>query len=397
MSLTFLLLVGSVLAKPSLSPAAALARSVSVINSWEEEDGAANSSVAQYLDLRTGGETGGFRLDLEGAGRVASMEEEVEAGDDDLQRLYSLALTVTKPGAEGWFTLGRQAISALTGAAIIDGVAISVGRDPFAVTARWGLISDISDDDPEDEETFGIGVDYLLRPGMTLSLDYAQTSDDGGVMEELLAVDWTYSWFRYTKAYVFLNYDLMSETYHEILLGTRMLLSDLITAVVEYSQSVSQFEADSIYSVFAVDAAETTLFSLLFTPNRNTRYTWEYAVESYGSGENGKRYNIGGRWSPGRSTLSVDFKQHTGAGGELLEISLGASTYVHPKLKVGAGADISTTEPEGDESVTSYMGYLGGQWKPSSGTGLSLRVEQSDDDVLEEPTLATRLALSVEF
>jgi hypothetical protein len=196
-ALIFMVMLVGVM-KPPISRAETLSRLVTVYNSWEEEEGASNSSAAQYLDLRTSGNMNGFKLDLEGSGRIAAIEEEIEAGDDDVHRLYSLSLTVSKPGSGGWLTLGRQAISALTGPNIIDGVSLSIGSDPFTVNARWGIISDISNDDPDKEETFGIGADCLLRSGMTIGLDYAQITDDGHVMEELVAVDWTYSWFRHT-------------------------------------------------------------------------------------------------------------------------------------------------------------------------------------------------------
>ncbi len=395
-ALIFMVMLVGVM-KPPISRAETLSRLVTVYNSWEEEEGTSNSSAAQYLDLRTSGNMNGFKLDLEGSGRIAAIEEEIEAGDDDVHRLYSLSLTVSKPGSGGWLTLGRQAISALTGPNIIDGVSLSIGSDPFTVNARWGIISDISNDDPDKEETFGIGADCLLRSGMTIGLDYAQITDDGHVMEELVAVDWTYSWFRHTKAYFTLNYDLMSETYHEVLLGTRIFLSELIATTIEYSQNVSRFEADSIYSVFAIDATETTAFSLMFTPNPDTRYIWEYAVESFEGGDGGKRYVLGGRWTPGRSSFYLDFIQHLETGGELIELSLGASAYIHPLVKLGIGGDFSSTEPENDESISSYLGYLGGEWKPSPNKEMTLRVEQSGDEVLEDPTLAIRLALKLEF
>ena len=43
--------------------------------------------------------------------------------------------------------------------------------------------------------------------------------------QEFLALDWSYSWFRYTKAYAMLNFDLMSRTLHEALIGTRLYFS----------------------------------------------------------------------------------------------------------------------------------------------------------------------------
>ena len=73
----------------SVRPAAAelTATSVTSATSWEEEDGIDNSAVSQYMNLWTDFSVGGFNLDFEGYGRVTSLEEEIEPGDEDPNRL----------------------------------------------------------------------------------------------------------------------------------------------------------------------------------------------------------------------------------------------------------------------------------------------------------------------
>ena len=371
---------------------------VTVYNSWEEEDGTANSSGSQYLDFRTGGSLFGMDLDLEGSGRVTYIEDEIEPGDDDLNRLYTLAVTLSHPEQMGWLTLGRQPVQAITASDIIDGLSLSVGRGPLSINGRVGQIADVAGFDPDDESTWGLGADYRIIPGMYLGLDYAQRLQDGSKIQEFIALDYYYSWFRFTKAYLTMNYDLMSETFHEFDLGTDVFMSDSFTFTLEYSQDIASFEADSIYSVFSVDAAQVISFALLFTPNPSTRYAWEYAYESYEDSGSGRWYALNGTWTPGRSRIYAQLLQHTGTGGELVELSLDASTPVLPSLRLGLGGDVSRTEYEtDDEDILSYAVYVGGEWTMSRYAQLTFRMEQTSDDILEDPTMAARAALVLEF
>ena len=230
---------------------------------------------------------------------------------------------------------------------------------------------------------------------MYLSLDYGRTYDDR-MLSELLATEWVYNWHRFSKTYINFNWDLMSQTLHESLIGARFYFSDRFSAVLELAHNVQVFDSDSIYSVFAVDAAHTRSFSLLFTPSRNTRYAWDYIVESYQAGGGGRRYVVSGHWTPGRSKIYSSLLQHTGYGGDLVEISASASTPVFKNFYAGIGGDFSRTENPGENSVKSHLAYLSGELKLGPNTSVDLRLEHSDDE-LTEPTRSGRLALKVEF
>ena len=361
---------------------------------WEEEDGTANSSASEYLNFYSRGTLGGFKLDLEGYGRFTYLEEEIEPGDDNPNRLYVLAVTLSGEGGRNVVILGRQFITALVGPEMIDGLSIQAGTGKAAFNARWGYRSDVSGGSEEDM-VLGLGFDYSIKPKMHLSLDYGRTYEDQ-LLTELVAAEWTYSWFRFTEAYINLNWDLMSETLHESLVGTRIYFSDRFSAVVEFAHYVPTFDSDSLYSVFAVDAAYTRGFSLLFTPSRNTRYVWDYVVESYQSGGGGRRYGISGRWTPGRSKIYTSLLQHSGKGGDLIEVSASASVPLFKNFYAGFGGDLSKTENPGEDSVQSNLVYLSGEWKLGRKTSIELRLERTDDD-LTQPTRSGRLGLKVEF
>jgi hypothetical protein len=360
----------------------------------EEENGTANSSASEYVKFYNQGTLGGFRLDLEGYGRLSYMEEEFETGDEDPNRLYVLAMSLTSGDGRKVIILGRQFVTALVGPEMIDGLYMQSETGKATFNARWGYRSDVSGGSEEDT-ILGLGFDYKIKPGMYLSLDYGRTYDDR-LLSELVATEWVYNWHRFTKAYVNFNWDLMSRTLHESLVGTRLHFSDRFSAVFELAHNVQVFDSDSIYSVFAVNSAFTRSFSLLFTPSRTTRYAWDFTVESYQGGGSARRYKASGHWTAGRSKIYGSLLQHTGYGGELVEVSASVSTPVLKNFYASIGGDIATTENPGEEAVNSFLTYLSGEWKIGPNTSVDLRLEHSDDE-LTEPTQSGRLALKVEF
>ena len=368
--------------------------SVTSGTSWEEEGGGTNSSASQYLNFYNRGTLGGFRLDLEGYGRFTHLEEELEPGDEDPNRLYVLAMTLSGENDRNVIILGRQFVTALVGPEMIDGLSIQTETGKATFNARWGYRSDVSGGS-EDDIILGLGFDYDIKQGMYLSLDYGRTYSDR-ILTELLATEWAYSWHRFTKAYINVNWDLMSQTLHESLVGTRIFFSDRFSAVVELAHNVQTFDSDSIYSVFALDAAYTRSFSLLFTPNLTTRYAWDYVVESYQGGGGGKGYVLSGHWTPGRSKIYSSLLQHSSDRGDLLEISASVSTPVFKNFYAGIGGDVAKTEYPGEDSVQSHLAYLSGELKLGPNTSVDLRLEHCGDD-LTEPTRSGRLALKVGF
>ena len=382
-------------------PASAMAdivgKAVTVVNSWDEEDETSNSSASQYFDLRSRGSLGQYRLDIEASGRATAIQNEFDPGDDELNRLYSLALSLSDNEMNRSLTLGRQTVSPLTGPLLLDGASFYLTTGPFTLNTRWGFLANVTGDEPDNDRAFGIGFNYMIKSGMYLSMDYARTFVSGSLLTELLAADWSYSWHRYTKAYFTINYDLMSRALHELLLGARLFFSDRLATGFQYSQNTFLFDSDSIYSVFAIDPIQESSFSLLFTPARDVRYLFEYAREHFSKGAGGRRYTMGARWTPGNSRLNGDLTQHKGFGGKMTEISLGASTPVLPSLELGIGGDIANTQNGGEDAVTSYTAFLGSDWTLSPRSRLTVRLERGDDETLANPTWASRLSFSLEL
>jgi hypothetical protein len=390
-ALFLVLATGQARAETSLS-------SVTSYSSWEEEDGTANSATSEYVRLSNRGTFGGYRLDLEGYGRVTVLEEEIEPGDDHANRLYTLAATLSDSEGHGSMTLGRQYIPALAGPQFLDGLYISTERDNWSANARWGYTADVTGETAlsESDELLGLGLAYRLKTGMYLSLDYGRTMDDDSLLTELLATEWTYSWHRFTRAYASFNWDMMSKTLHESLVGSRFHFSDRFSAGFELAHNVQNFDSDSIYSVFAIGAAYSRTFSFLFTPSMRTRYLWDYTVENYQEGGGARRYKLSGRWTPGRSKITASLLQHQGYGGDLTEVSAGLSTHIGDQWTVGLGGDVSQTENEGEDSIGSSLAWLGGTVQISNSSSLNMRLERTDDELYPE-TVSGKIAFELEL
>ncbi|GBE14868.1 MAG TPA: hypothetical protein ENH32_00485 [Proteobacteria bacterium] len=378
---------------PHLAGAGVSGSAVTSLDGWDESGGAFNSSVSQYFRLNTQGQWHGLDFNIEGSGRVTDIKDEVAPGDSQLNRLYSLALTIARKDGSASMVLGRQMVSAPTNIYLIDGLSLNLDSGDFTFNTRLGAMSDVENLDPDNEITFGLGMDYRIISGMVLALDYARTFEGGALRTEQVAIDWDYSWFRYTRAYFNINYDLMSHALYETAVGTRLYFPDLITLGIEYSQNQPLFESDSIYSAFAVDEAEAFSFSILFTPSPKVRYIWKLSDEFYKSGS-GKRYTIGGRWSPGRSRISTEYTQYGGSEGDLKELGFDYSAAVLPGFDLGLGGNASRTSNPGEDAVAGHNAYIGCRWSPASGPNVDVRLEQTGDDIMDKPVWSGHLSFS---
>jgi hypothetical protein len=99
-----------------------------VINSCEEEDETSNSSVSEYFDLRSRGRFGLYILEIEASGRVTGIQNEFDPNDDELNRFYSLALSLSNSEMNKSLTLGRQTVTPLTGPLLLDGIILPDNR-----------------------------------------------------------------------------------------------------------------------------------------------------------------------------------------------------------------------------------------------------------------------------
>ncbi len=69
--------------------------------------------------------------------------------DDKLNRLYSLALSLSDSEMNKSLTLGRQTVSPLTGPLLLDGASFYLTTGSFNLNTRSGLLANVTGDDPD--------------------------------------------------------------------------------------------------------------------------------------------------------------------------------------------------------------------------------------------------------
>jgi hypothetical protein len=392
--LPFLLLALLVLL-PRPAPAWTDAAVTATVKGWEGETGdeGNGSAAALYARLLSRSSSERFHLTLDLYGRA---EQGREKGDWDKSSLYSLAVTGETLDGSLSATAGRQMLDVITGSRVLDGVSARVAAGDFTFSGRRGEVANVAGGSPTGTVDQGIGVRARLREGMFLTLDYDRTGRGGAVQTERAALDWSYDWFRASRAYLTLGYDLLSLTFDRSRFGARWPMSDNVAFAFEHHESIDSFESSDIYSVFAVDAARTDLFQVLLSASSRLRYHWEYALETYASGGGGRRSTVGARYSREGTAASVDFTQQSGDFGRLTEIGLSGALPLGPALTLGAGAEGADVEEKDAPGRATGRLWLGADWKTGTATRLSARIEHTSAEG-EDNAWAGRLALTREF
>ncbi len=90
-----------------------------------------------------------FRLEIEAPGRVTGIRNEFDPNDDELNRLYSLALSLSDSELNKSFTLGTQTVSPLTGPLLQDRPSFHLTTGSFNLNTRSGLLANVTGDDPD--------------------------------------------------------------------------------------------------------------------------------------------------------------------------------------------------------------------------------------------------------
>ena len=177
------------------------------------------SDIVQYFNIGASKIDEAGRFSAFGYGRISQQfgsETDVRLGDDEdiLGRLYFLYVNYSLPAQRGDIRLGRQFVAVGAGAGTIDGIRI-----------------DVRNLGPVVFSTFG---GYDVR--------FAETTDhtSSGILGK-------------AKGYIDWRYDVLHGANSEFLAGATLFpFPGLITITGEYFTSYPTFDADTIYTVFAV-------------------------------------------------------------------------------------------------------------------------------------------------
>ena len=219
--------------------------------------------LLQYVKLNATKIDAAGRFSAVGYGRVSRQfgsSGETERGDSDdvLGRLYFLYMNYAISEDRGDVRLGRQFVAVGAGSGTIDGARVDVRNfGPVAISLFGGYdvrFAETSDRTKPGNYLAGASAGGSLFKGNNLEVSYLRKYDENDTVREMAGVHLDQSVLGKIKGYADLRYDLVHEAYGEFLAGIQAVpfSERMLTFTAEYYSSYPTFDADTIYTVFAV-------------------------------------------------------------------------------------------------------------------------------------------------
>ena len=263
-----ILLAGSLLLL-ALAPVRAFAADVKAQSStqylWYKDpfQDKTQGDLLQYVKLSASKIDDAGRFSTVGYGRVSKQfgsSGEAARGDSDdvLGRLYFLYMNYAIPEDRGDVRLGRQLVAVGAGSGTIDGVRVDVRNyGPVAVSLFGGynvVFAETTDRTKSGNYLAGASAGGSFFKGNNVEVSYLRKYDDSDNVREVTGVHVDQTVLEKIKGYADLRYDLIHEAYGEFLAGIKAVpfAERMLTLTAEYYSSYPTFDADTVYTVFAV-------------------------------------------------------------------------------------------------------------------------------------------------
>jgi hypothetical protein len=219
--------------------------------------------LLQYVKLSATKIDAAGRFSTVGYGRVSKQfgsSGETDRGDSDdvLGRIYFLYMNYAIPEDRGDVRLGRQMVSVGAGTGTIDGVRVDVRNyGPVAISLFGGYdvrFAETSDRTKPGNYLAGASAGGSFFKGNNVEVSYLRKYDESDIIREMAGVRLEQTLFGKIKGYADLRYDMVHQSYAEFLAGIQAVPSSdrMLTFTAEYYSSYPTFDADTIYTAFAV-------------------------------------------------------------------------------------------------------------------------------------------------
>ena len=347
------------------------------------------SDLVQYLKIGASKIDEAGRFSAFGYGRVSQQfgsETDVLLGDDEdpLGRLYFLYVNYSLPEQRGDIRLGRQYVAVGAGAGTIDGIRVDVRNlGPVVVSTFGGYYvryAETEDYVSSGNYLVGVSAGASFFPGNNLDVSYLWKFDDGDIIREMLGVHADQIILGKAKGYVDWRYDVLHGANSEFLAGgTIFLLPGLMTVTGEYFSSYPTFDADTIYTVFAVTRYWEALGRVNYIVSSQITLYGSYTHSDY-DGPTADTGTIGITASPERipnlkGNASCDVR--SGYPGDLTGFRISAD-YTYEKALLAAGITYDVFQRDSmAEDFTAKKYWVGGSYEFRENMTAKLRVENT--------------------
>jgi len=307
-------------------------------------------------------------------------------GEEDVESRLYLAYADVR----GLFSVldvraGRQFVHTVAGSALTDGVDVRMegvgGLLSFRVFGGGG----VTFDDPysSGDMVYGAAVDVVGHDPLVLGLSYFRKDEDSETVREALGLEAEYRFGSTARVYGETRYDMFSESTEYYLVGAKYRPTEALRLGAEYSYSVPVFDADDVYSVFAVDERKDLTVDAAYGVTGNFDvlgiYTREFAVDLKDTDifEGGFEARNPGS-SRVRASVLYGYGEDRWHGARLH-----AEIYPSEKTEFGGGAEYQAYERLGMQDMErASMAYLDGKYRFTRDVSAYLYLESMTGTVM---------------
>jgi len=393
-----LLLTGSLLLL-TLAPAGALAADIKAQSStqylWYNDpfQDRNQGDLLQYVKFSATKIDAANRFSTVGYGRVSQQfdsSNEAARGDSDdvLGRIYFLYLNYAFSEDRGDIRLGRQFVAVGAGSGTIDGARVDVRNyGPVAISVFGGynvVFAETTDRTETGNYLTGASAGGSFFKGNNVEVSYLRKYDESDVVRETAGLHVDQTVLEKIKGYADLRYDIVHEAYGEFLAGIHAVpfSERMLTLTAEYYSSYPTFDADTVYTVFAVTRYQEALGRVDWIVNPEWTLYGSYTRADY----DGPTANVGTFGVRNRSksvkglTVNASLDIRRGYPGDLTGCRASADYAFGKKALLAAGAAYDSFQRDSmQDGFNAKKFWAGGSYAVRKDMVVKVRVEDAVD------------------
>ena len=392
----------SLLAVSASADAAEISGRSSTSFQWfnnELKDNRTQVELGEYLRISVTGIDKAGKFTLQGYGRGT---QDLTTGEGLNGRFYYLYGEYRDLFDKADIRVGRQFVNLAAGSAIIDGAQVDLKNiGPVALTVMGG-----------HEVVFGLNGDagsggraamgasaYLVGFKQTdLELSWFRKTDASDITRDVLGANFKQYLLNNLRLYGNAKYDLVSESFNEVLAGVKYYPQASLIFTGEYYQSYATFDANSIYSVFAVNRYREGVARADYSINDQVSLNAGYTREEFGDDGSANVFHAGVGVRPiDPLKLNLEWDKRQGYYGSVDGFIIDAAYDLNKTVQLAGGINFDAYQRDaltGDEIARRY--WLGGKYRMAKNIGISGRI-QDDVNVTYSRNISGRLVFDYDF
>jgi len=339
------------------------------------------TELAEYLRFSVTGIDKEGKVGFYGYGRAT---QDLTNGEGLKGRLYYLYGEVRDIQDRLDLRIGRQFVNLSAGSALLDGAQVdlkNVGPLTFSILGGRDVIFGLNGEIRDPGDTV-VGVSAALTGMKKTAADvsWLRKYDSGDIARDQLGASFRQYLLNSVKVYGNARYDLVTESFSEILGGVKYYPLSTLIFTGEWYQSYPTFDTTSIYSIFAVDRFQEASIRADYIVNDRLSVNFGYNRQEVGDGADADVYHVGVGLRPLELLkVNVEYDRRRGYYGNLSGVIADATYDLSKNLQLSGGIAFDVYQRDsltGDEFARKY--WIGGKYRLAKNMAASLRVE---DDV----------------